>query len=86
MASNVVRKVLADVLNDDTWNIETERAVLMKKSASYIINKAGGEGCNRFDKFAKDIYKVFEEILSKLSMQDTKSFEKKFGATFKLLD
>ena len=55
MASDVVRKVVGDVLTDDTWNIETERAVLMKESASYIINKAGGEGCNGFDKFAKDI-------------------------------
>ena len=52
----------------------------MKESASYIINKAGREGCNGFDKFAKDIYiyihthKVFKEILSNLSTPDTKSF------------
>ena len=53
--------VLANILIDDTWNIETEQAVLMKESALYIINKAGGERCNGFDKFAKDIHKVFED-------------------------
>ena len=54
----------------------------MKESASYTINKAGGEGCNRFDKFAKDIHKVLEEILSNLSMPDTKSFKEKLWNYF----
>ena len=58
MASDAVRKFLANILIDDTWNIEIERAVLIKQSASYIINKAGREGCNGFNKFAKDIHKV----------------------------
>ena len=62
----------------------------MKESASYIINKAEKEGCNRFDNFAQDIYKVFEEILSDLSMPDTKSFKEKLwsyfhGVRFKML-
>ena len=43
MASDVVEKVLADVLTDDRWSTETEQAVLIKESALYIINKAGGE-------------------------------------------
>ena len=54
----------------------------MKESASYILNKAVGEGCNRFDKFAKDIHKVFEIILSNLSSPDTKSFKEKLWSYF----
>ena len=54
----------------------------MKESASYIINKAAGEGCNKFDKFAQDIHKVFKEILSELSTPDTKSFKEKLWRYF----
>ena len=53
MASDVVEKVLADVLTDDRWSTETEQAVLIKESALYIINKAGGEDVTGLISFPK---------------------------------
>ena len=57
-------------------------SVYEQKCFVYILNKAVGEGCNRFDKFAKDIHKVFEVVLSNLSTPDTKSFKEKLWSYF----
>ena len=95
MASDVVRKVLANVLTNDMWNIKTERAVILEESALYIINKAGREGYNGFNKFAKDIYiyisiythtKFLKKFCHICPRQILSPFKRNCRATFTVLD
>ena len=62
MASGVARMVLADVLTNEMFSIEAERASLMK-GASFSLENHN----DSFDEFAEGIQKSFETIFSSVS-------------------
>ena len=63
MASGVARMVLADVLTDEMFSVEAERASLMKEGASFLLENHN-DSC---DEFAEGIQKSFKTIFSSVS-------------------